>query len=367
MRINNFLYLYSCCIPIKGVKQSIICDIQRRNWEPIPNSLFDILINLDKERNLTKLKGNYTDESEIEIFNSYIDFLVEHEFIFMDDSLHKRFPLLDISFDTPSVITNSVIEVNNVTVIRHLIEKIDELDNLRCESVELRFHNDSFEKRFDDILSLFNNTGIRSLRLILNNFNFSDDFFSILAVKYKRIRDVYICGLDDLNNINCQSFPVISLSSNYLSKENCGHISEFNFSTDIRCFTESNFHNSCLHKKIAIDIDGNIKNCPSMSQSFGNIKNTTLKEALNQKDFKKYWNVTKDEIEVCKDCEFRYICTDCRAYTERTHTNEEGLDVSKPLKCGYDPYTGKWEEWSKNPLKEKAINFYEMEDLVKNK
>lgn len=117
-------------------------------------------------------------------------------------------------------------------------------------------------------------------------------------------------------------------------------------------------HNSCLRKKISIDKDGNIRNCPSMPQSFGNIKDTTLEEALNHKDFKKYWNLTKDSIEICKDCEFRYICTDCRAYTEKTHQNNEGLDTSKPLKCGYDPYTGEWEEWSTNPLKQKAIKYY---------
>lgn len=101
-----------------------------------------------------------------------------------------------------------------------------------------------------------------------------------------------------------------------------------------------------------------------MLQSFGNIKDTTLEDALNHKDFKKYWNLTKDKIEVCKDCEFRYICTDCRAYTERTHENEKGLDTSKPLKCGYNPYTGEWEEWSTNPLKQKAIKYYGMQELI---
>jgi len=58
----------------------------------------------------------------------------------------------------------------------------------------------------------------------------------------------------------------------------------------------------------------NIKNCPSMKESFGNIKDTTLEEALNKHGFKKYWNIKKDDVTKCKDCEFRYICTDCRAY-----------------------------------------------------
>lgn len=101
-----------------------------------------------------------------------------------------------------------------------------------------------------------------------------------------------------------------------------------------------------------------------MQQNFGNIKDTTLEEALNHPDFKKYWNVNKDMIEVCKDCEFRHICTDCRAYTERTHFDGE-IDLSKPLKCGYNPYTNEWAEWSTNPLKEKAIEYYGMQDLVK--
>ena len=97
-----------------------------------------------------------------------------------------------------------------------------------------------------------------------------------------------------------------------------------------------------------------------MSESFGNIKNTTLEEAVNHPNFKKYWDITKDQIEVCKDCEFRHICTDCRAYVE---TPED--QYSKPLKCGYNPYTNEWEEWSTNPLKQKAIEFYGMQDLVK--
>ena len=38
---------------------------------------------------------------------------------------------------------------------------------------------------------------------------------------------------------------------------------------------------------------------------------------------------------------------------------------SKPLKCGYSPYTNQWEEWSTNPLKQQAIEFYGMQELVK--
>ena len=96
-----------------------------------------------------------------------------------------------------------------------------------------------------------------------------------------------------------------------------------------------------------------------MTRSFGNIRDTSLSEALAHPDFKKYWNIKKDDITKCKDCEFRYICTDCRAYID------DSEDIySAPLKCGYDPYTGVWEDWSTNPLKQKAIEYYGMQDLV---
>lgn len=40
---------------------------------------------------------------------------------------------------------------------------------------------------------------------------------------------------------------------------------------------------------------------------------------------------------VCKDCEFRSICSDCRIYTENN-----GNEYSKPINCTYNPYISKW-------------------------
>ena len=50
----------------------------------------------------------------------------------------------------------------------------------------------------------------------------------------------------------------------------------------------------------------------------------------------RYWNITKKEVEVCKDCEFRYNCLDCRAHTKN------GL-FGKPITCKYNPFIAKKE------------------------
>ena len=74
-----------------------------------------------------------------------------------------------------------------------------------------------------------------------------------------------------------------------------------------------------------------------MQTTFGHVNEVLLKDVLDLKEFKYLGNIKKDEIEICKDCEFRYICLDCRAYVE----NSDDI-FSKPKKCNYDPYSSSW-------------------------
>lgn len=74
-----------------------------------------------------------------------------------------------------------------------------------------------------------------------------------------------------------------------------------------------------------------------MQKSYGNIQTTTLEEALNKSGFKDLWSIKKDDIKICQDCEFRHICTDCRAFIDDPN------DIySHPAKCTYNPYQAKW-------------------------
>jgi hypothetical protein len=75
-----------------------------------------------------------------------------------------------------------------------------------------------------------------------------------------------------------------------------------------------------------------------MERSFGNIKDTTLQEAIEKPGFKELWFIHKDQIDVCKDCEFRHMCTDCRCFIK-----DPGNIYSQPAKCTYNPYICKWE------------------------
>lgn len=359
----SYLNLFSNCIFVKGVKSSALCDLQMNNFYMVPNDMGDVLKFLSK--NSVEECFTYFDLSNKNTIQSYIDFIVKKELGFLDSSLLDELIPLSFDWDTYTDITNVIIEFNNT--VDYNTHFFDQLKSSNVEAIEIRVYNEVNLSMLESFLINFADSTLQSIRLVLPFFTNIKRVVNSLVKKHIRINSILIHSSPRNEHIKIfdDSINVFFIMKKINSCLGCGVIHPNYFSSNIKLFSESQSYNSCLNKKVAIDIDGNIRNCPSMPQTFGNIKHTTLEEALHHKDFKKYWNLTKDKIEVCKDCEFRYICTDCRAYTERTHEDKEGLDISKPLKCGYDPYTGEWKEWSTNPLKEKAIKYYGMQELVK--
>lgn len=343
----KYFILYQDCIIVKGFKKSIICDTRR---------------------------GEY-----LELKNMVIKYFIELKY-FLVKSSNKHFAIKLVSLGYgyfsdgyPNLIAKPLIWYNPKKIIEIIFyvqrkEKVfnilKQIINLNIEVLQLRILEFDF-KLITEILSITNESGIRSIELFIPFKKAKIDLLLVLIEKFERVQLVIFYNSPKNESYQfLNKISIIQYKKNIIDNKFCGIINENYFYGYIKDFTESLNHNSCLNRKLSIDKDGFIRNCPSMPQHFGNIKDTTLEEALNHPDFKKYWNVTKDMIAVCKDCEFRHICTDCRAYTERTHF-EKDIDLSKPLKCGYNPYTGEWAEWSTNPLKQKAIEYYGMQELVK--
>ncbi|WP_445458261.1 grasp-with-spasm system SPASM domain peptide maturase [Flavobacterium sp. HNIBRBA15423] len=342
--------LFANCIPVKGFGKSIIMDIQRNNYKNIPNSLYEILLQ-NEILDFEKLKIEFNNTT---VINEYKNFLIENEFLFecsIDEN--ERFSRINTTYEKPFLITNAIIEYSEVTFLN--LHKLQEsFDNLGIQDCFLIFYESKNEEllRF---LEEFDDSRLMSIQL-LTKYDSRLDFLKIRK-KYQRLtRAILHSAPKDKQKDN------ITYTTKKIDDFNfCGAISGY-FVANINSYLESVNHNSCLNKKLSIDKEGNIKNCPAIPQSFGNIKDISLEDALQKKDFSKFWNITKDQIEVCKDCEFRHICTDCRAYVEEPENH-----YSKPLKCGYNPYTNQWEEWSTNPLKQKAIKYYDMQDLISKK
>jgi radical SAM protein with 4Fe4S-binding SPASM domain len=110
-------------------------------------------------------------------------------------------------------------------------------------------------------------------------------------------------------------------------------ISETEMKVDASSFFYNKVFNPCWGNKIAIDIDGAIKNCLWSVEVFGNICKDDLKRMLLTGVFDRTWEMNKDKIDVCSSCECRYACPDCRAAV----LCENGTMTGKTLLCTYEP------------------------------
>ncbi len=324
----------------------------------IPNSLYE-LIEDHFGKTIDDIKEAYQNQYD-DIIDEYIEYLNENNCVFFTDH-PECFPAMNLQWDYPYKVSNAIIDWNKNSNY-NIFEVLNQLDMLHCKHIQFRFY-DPIEKEFLlKILDFLNQKEsiINSLEIYIPNTKWirqeeMENWFK----EHLRISLICIHSSFDDEIIKITDDKIfIHTKQQIISSSHCGVISMNYFSINLKTFTESQHYNSCLNRKIAIDIDGEIKNCPSMTQSFGNIENNTLKQTLNNSDFTAVWNIPKDKVDTCKTCEFRYICTDCRAYTE----DPKNLN-SKPLKCGYNPHTNEWKDWSTNPLKKEAIHYYKLKDF----
>lgn len=356
---DQVLVMYECCRLVKGAKYGLIVDIQRELYKRIPNQIVELLEN-SLGKTISEVQKKYNNKYD-SIIEENLNILVEEEFMFLT-SVPDFFPPMNMVWKEPSTLTNSIVDIDPQLLFN--FENIwKQLSELGCEHIQIR----SFELidlgELEKIINLIGNKRIISVELIIPiDASYTKQSYIDFIYRQPRVSSLILhsASKSELMFRPPQGIGhIYSVEAQIKSSNHCGNIGTEFFVINMKGYTESLAHNSCLNRKISIDTNGDIKNCPSMQDSFGNIENTTLKEAIELPGFKKYWNINKDEIHVCKECEFRYICTDCRAFVEDPN------DIySKPLKCGYNPYNGKWDEWSKNPLKEKAIEFYGIKVLT---
>lgn len=335
------------CIPVKGANRSVICDLQRGTFDFIPNVLYEIL-NQDFFK-LSVLIDKYGVDNK-ETIEEYINFLTEKEYCFLvSEEELDYFPPLSMEWHNPSQITNAIIEVDDIN-INTLKKTVYELENVGCKYIELRAYESHDIAYLLTILSVFDKSIITSIELYVKydvNIFSIDDCLQLISNNY-RLTNVFLHSSTEVSQRKTQSSTKLFLTTETIdSSSHCGKISPAYFSINIAMFSESQNYNTCLNRKISINNRGEIKNCPSMKTVYGNITELSIKDILKTSHFTSMWSITKNQIEICKDCEFRHICSDCRAYI----SNSENI-YSKPLKCTYNPYDNTWgeENPTNNPL-----------------
>lgn len=329
------IYKYPSCVLIKGYSRSIIQDLSYGQYYFIPNLLYKILENINGTTIEDIIKETNEDRK---IIKEYMNFLKEKDLIYLSEQ-ELSFRDLSLEFDYPAKVSNAIIEIE---LKNNMFEIIYQLGYLGCEHLQIYCKDVLDLKDYDYIFSDLKNSRVSSIDIItkynkkLDNmeilrklFNSEKRLFNIIyydAIKSKRE------NFDPFGN-KCMLFI-----KDKLTFKDCGCMHPMNLQNSLSFFTEAQKHNTCLNRKVCIDIEGNIKNCPVMTKTYGNIKNSALQETINNDGFKNLWHINKDSIDVCRDCEFRYMCSDCRAFIKYPDNI-----YSQPSKCTYNPYVCLWD------------------------
>lgn len=348
-KADDYLLLFADCIPVKGAFKSVIVDVGRRELYEVGNDFLELIERFENEKYQQVLEL-FTQEELDEAVLPFVNFLFENELAHFHAN-KDSFPKINFEWDDHALVTNAIIDIRNA---EHDLKKIiGELDELGTKYLQFRYFRPITLAELMQVVSLVKTTNCYSAEIIAE---FSEDISLVEVENYLRENPVitmltftsapenamYKVFIDPNLEEKIVVSKILFIQQTISSCESCGIINMRNMVVpQMKEFSEAKQFNSCLNRKISVDENGYIKNCPSMTTDFGHHKDTAFFDALNQTGFRDVWKANKDRIETCKSCEYRYICTDCRAYVE----DPENM-LSKPLKCNYDPFSGIWNEAS---------------------
>lgn len=285
---------------VEGFNRTSICDLPRNNYQFAPKELKSFIQHVERP-DFDTLQD--IDEND----KSWLDNFIANEYITRVPNNHyEYFSPLDLSWEHPSIIISAVIHEqvsDNIIPI---------LDKLVCKQIVILVENKA------------------SIEMILK----------------KHFKETNYQGLEFiLDQIDLDDIEINRLKSNYPILHNITKKGKFggsiqNLITNIELFTESiHFHNY-FNRKVYIDKNGDIKNSIETNTIHGNIKELDVNEfisVINSEKFQAIWNAKKDDCDICKDCELRYICIDNRVPYQRPDR-----EWYHKIECNYNPYIAKW-------------------------
>lgn len=310
---DKYFMIYADCFLTKGVNHSSILDITNGKLHSFSSDYNDIIDQLRKHK-LKYIIDNHVMDCDIILFNHFIEELIRLDIgCFVDDI--SCFPKIKEEWDSPSEIINSIIDIR---FIFHDFEKIvTQLNSLGCKFLQVRSYKCLSKKEFCEICCNIKGTSILYVEIISK---YDEGVFYLiteLVEKYTFLHFfIYSVPKELLSKKNNHlSRKVTTVSYSIDSSNDCGKVNKKNFiNVSIDSYMENLLYNGCLNRKISIDEFGRIKNCPSMEKYYGNISSDSLCEISKLPDFRKVWFLNKSHIEICNVCEYRCLCTDCRAF-----------------------------------------------------
>ncbi|WP_449401390.1 grasp-with-spasm system SPASM domain peptide maturase [Chryseobacterium wanjuense] len=286
------------------------------------------------------MKNLFNDELN-EGIDHYFEYLENEEYGFFLDN-PESFPSLDLTWESPLKVNNAILEINE-NCDYDFKAAIKELSSLGCASLQIRINASNTNEIMSEILDATRFSRIKGVELFLPEFLFDSSLIKHLEDIENRISIILVHGVENEEFANEQygdfkyhKEKMLVFTSKIINSSTTDIIAKEKFITNIDFFSEAHRYNVALNRKVCIDNKGNFKNFLSHADTYGNFKDRRIADLIEDKAFIRKWFVNNDNIEVCKDCQFRYICMD------NSDIEFNGSSWEKVNQCPFDPYTNEW-------------------------
>jgi hypothetical protein len=314
--------LFSSCRFVSGFLRGLVYDLSQNQYTPVPNDL---------PRRLR----------EGRLSPSLLERLLEERLVHPCGEGPAFLPLDPEPFDYPALITNAIVEIGPNTSCPAVLGL---LEQLQCSHVQLvvtphaAFTQEQFEKWMEAIYR----APVKHCEWVLPYSLYQLCADSFCCARYPELTVLVLYDSGRQGVVEKAGRPVeIFLASiyQYQQGQNCKSIHFF--SVNHLLFTESLRYNTYYHRKLFIDAFGQIRNGPLTSRVWGHLSELagSPPKWYHAKPFHRLGMVRKDQVSVCKVCEYRHMCVDSRV--PRKH--RRGPDWYMESECNYNPYVARWQ------------------------
>ena len=294
----DYFRLYPDCKLVHGLHKSAIYDLTRNSIYTIPSEIAKVFEH-DYIR-ISRIPERLKDE--------FLQFVMDNELgrINMTD----EFKQISEEFIFPGLITNAILDISNFSNDIQYIA--NELNEVGCTAVLLRFVDDTSSKRITEIASYFRNDTVDSLTIALKSNRNIEEIINALIWELVLCSGIIVFETDQEKDIFVNAVP-ISYRRGKLGNMTCSDIDCSQWTNaNLFFYNESLKYNNCLNRKVYIDVDGNVCNCPIHTETFGNVYTNSLGTIVKSNAFQEKWIIADEFLVDCKSCELRYACTNCK-------------------------------------------------------
>lgn len=345
---DKFIIMSSSCKVVDGKFRGVIIDYLRRELFYINKEYCSLFKFIDRKK-IIDIEQQMENKESIEHLHHFLSFLFKKELAFTTDDVTLFPRISEMHRQSPCSINNCILTINTDRFELDTFFAIcKELEYVNCFEVQIRIVGTRWIEMIQYICETLSQHGVRYLEIVckhdvniknkLNEFVTNIPLLSRIFVFNAETNIVKEVSNNKHGDKKLTYGEIFYTQAHYDPVNSCGIINKqsLDFSS-IHAYHKYRTVNGCLYKKVSINEIGEVKNCPSQSKSFGNIKNTSLREIIQSQEFTQLWYITKDAIEHCKDCELRYCCSDCRIFIE----NPNNI-YSKPIRCNYNIKHSTW-------------------------